>query len=381
MNLPPLGFIPDPVNLALDRILPSRRPPEGVLASRKFNQIVASLNAVGLIEPLSVTKSDKTTGLHLLLDGHMRWLALKQIGFADAPCLIATDDESYTYNNRINRLSSIQEHFMLRRAIERGVSPERLAKALSVDVSHIMKKMNLLEGICAEAAALLEDRQFSAEMARVIRKMKPTRQIECVELDLKHGQTDADLLVLDVQSHAVPPPIVDVWVVPICDRTSNENAADVSDRLRGHLIWLGNMGREVVVPAALAEQVELALPMPYSRALAQAADGQAILWNVPELSESAGARSLRASLLDVLRRAYRAVGQAVPPGLDPASSKAPSHDIATGDVGKGDLDLVFTLHFRARTTEAHRATFSTALHLAHKVDPYADQQQHWPPAD
>jgi hypothetical protein len=76
----------------------------------------------------------------------------------------------------------IQEHFMLRRAIERGVSPERLAKALSVDVSHILKKMNLLEGICPEAAELLEDRQFSAEMARVVRKMKPTRQIECIEL-------------------------------------------------------------------------------------------------------------------------------------------------------------------------------------------------------
>lgn len=71
---------------------------------------------------------------------------------------------------------------MLRRAIERGVSPERLAKALSVDVSHIMKKKNLLEGICPEAAELLEDRQFSAELARVVRKMKQTRQIECIEL-------------------------------------------------------------------------------------------------------------------------------------------------------------------------------------------------------
>lgn len=155
-------------------------------------------------------------------------------------------------------------------------------------------------------------------------------QIECVELDLKHGQTDADLLVLDVQSHAVPPPIVDVWVVPICDRTSNENAADVSDRLRGHLIWLGNMGRQVVVPASLADQVELALPMPYSRALAQTAEAQEILWNNPNLVESAGARSLRASLLDVLRQAYRAVGQAVPPGLDPTSRV---HDIAKPDAG------------------------------------------------
>nr|WP_254617394.1 plasmid partitioning protein RepB C-terminal domain-containing protein [Burkholderia metallica] len=58
----------------------------------------------------------------------------------------------------------------------RGVSPERLAKALSVDVSQIIKRMALLDGICAEATELLKDRQFSPELARALRKMKPTRQ-------------------------------------------------------------------------------------------------------------------------------------------------------------------------------------------------------------
>ena len=55
-------------------------------------------------------------------------------------------------------------------------------RRLSGDVSHIMKKMTLLDGICDEAAELLEDREFSAESSRVIRKMKATRQVECVEL-------------------------------------------------------------------------------------------------------------------------------------------------------------------------------------------------------
>ena len=97
-------------------------------------------------------------------------------------CLVAKDDESYTYNSRINRLSTVQEHFMIRRAIERGVSKERLARALSIDLTHIQKKINLLDGICPEAAELLTDRQFSANITGVIRKMKPTRQVECVEL-------------------------------------------------------------------------------------------------------------------------------------------------------------------------------------------------------
>jgi hypothetical protein len=184
MSRLPLGFIPEPITLALDRILPSRKTPEGLNTSRKFKQIMASMEAVGLIEPLSVGKADKATGQHILLDGHMRLLALRQLGYVDAPCLIATDDESYTYNNRINRISSIQEHHMLRRAVERGVSPERLAKALNVDISQIHKKVNLLEGICPEAVEMLKDQHFSANLGSVLRKLKPTRQVECVELML-----------------------------------------------------------------------------------------------------------------------------------------------------------------------------------------------------
>lgn len=124
------------------------------------------------------------TGQHILLDGHMRLLALRQLGYVDAPCLIATDDESYTYNNRINRISSIQEHQMLRRAVERGVTPERLAKALNVDISLIHKKVSLLDGICPEAVEMLKDQHFAANLGSVLRKLKPTRQVECVELML-----------------------------------------------------------------------------------------------------------------------------------------------------------------------------------------------------
>jgi RepB plasmid partitioning protein/ParB/Sulfiredoxin domain len=206
MSRPPLGFIPDPLTLPLDRILPSRKTPEGLHTSRKFKQIVASMEAVGLIEPLSVGKADKATGQHILLDGHMRLLALRELGYADAPCLIATDDESYTYNNRINRISSIQEHHMLRRAVERGVTPDRLAKALNVDVSHIHKKVNLLDGICPEAVEMLKDLHFAANLGSVLRKMKPTRQVECIELMLTAN--NMTVAYAEALLAATPPPLL-----------------------------------------------------------------------------------------------------------------------------------------------------------------------------
>ncbi len=183
MTTPPLGFILEPLLLPLSVILPSRKTPDGLLTSRKYKQVQTSIETVGVIEPLSVGKPDRA-GQYILLDGHTRLVALKNLGFDKAPCLVATDDESYTYNNRINRLSSIQEHLMIRRAVDRGVSPQKLAKALDVDISHIQKKLNLLDGICPEAAELLRDQNFSPNLGAVLRKLKPTRQVECVELML-----------------------------------------------------------------------------------------------------------------------------------------------------------------------------------------------------
>lgn len=182
MNQTSLGFIPEPITVTFENLLPSRKVPVGLATSRKYKQILSSINAVGLIEPLTIGKADKVGGMHILLDGHIRLLALKELGFIDAPCLVALDDESYTYNNRINRLSTIQEHFMICRAIDRGVTAARLAKSLDLDVEHITKKINLLDGICAEAVMLMRDKHFSPNLSPVLRKMKPTRQVEVVEL-------------------------------------------------------------------------------------------------------------------------------------------------------------------------------------------------------
>ena len=177
-----IGFDLEPLTVPVDKILPSRKTPVGVATSRKFMQIRSSIAEIGLIEPLSVGPADSKTGQHILLDGHIRLIALQELNHSAVLCLVAIDDESYTYNSRINRLSTIQEHYMIRRAIQRGVTPERLAKALSMDTRTITRKMVLLEGICPEAAELLKDRQFATDISRVLRKMKPTRQVECVEL-------------------------------------------------------------------------------------------------------------------------------------------------------------------------------------------------------
>jgi len=109
------------------------------------------------------------------------------LGLDVAPCLLARDDESFTYNNRVNRLSTIQEHVMIRRAIERGVGVERLARAFNVNLNSINRRANLLDGIAPQAIALLQDQQFTPDVTRILRNMKPARQVEAVELMVASG--------------------------------------------------------------------------------------------------------------------------------------------------------------------------------------------------
>jgi hypothetical protein len=96
-------------------------------------------------------------------------------------CTLSTDDEGYTYNKRVNYASHVAQHFMILRALENGVSEERLAEALSVDVKNIQKKRDLLNGICREAIQLLRNRPVAIEVFPILRRMKPVRQVEAAE--------------------------------------------------------------------------------------------------------------------------------------------------------------------------------------------------------
>ena len=177
-----LGFDLETYQIPLEELMPSKKVPDGVMSTRKFKQIVSSIREIGLIEPLSVIKPDADAPGFLLLDGNLRVLALKELGQETAPCLIAKDFETYTYNHRINRLSTVQEHYMLRRAIDKGVAKDRLARAFNVNLSTINSRINLLHGICPKAVELLQDHQFAPDVTRHLRKMKAARQIEAVEL-------------------------------------------------------------------------------------------------------------------------------------------------------------------------------------------------------
>jgi hypothetical protein len=177
-----MAFEPESVLIELSNLLPVKLLQKRVKNTRKYRQITASIVDIGIIEPPIVMRNGSKNGKFLLLDGHLRIEVLKDLGVESVTCLVATDDEAFTYNKRINRLATIQEHRMILKAIERGVPEDRIARALDVNVSTIKQKRRLLNGICSEVVELLKDKNCPINMFESLRKMKPMRQIEVVEL-------------------------------------------------------------------------------------------------------------------------------------------------------------------------------------------------------
>ena len=146
------------VTLPLTALRPIRQVKSGDSAFGKYRAILASIRQVGVIEPLIVYPEKGVPASYFLLDGHMRLKALQELKRTEAVCLISKDNDVLTYNTKVNRLSVIQEHAMIRRALDLGVTTEQIAQALDIDLGQVRGKATLLDGIHPEVVELLKDR-------------------------------------------------------------------------------------------------------------------------------------------------------------------------------------------------------------------------------
>jgi len=209
VNHPKLAFDQRSLVLPLEKIRPLRAVREPEKQYTRYRWIVSSIQMLGLIEPLIVHPLGGGKGMYHVVDGHLRLHAMQQLGIETAKCLIAREDECFTYNAHVNRLAPIQEHRMIAKAVASGVSVSAIAASLNLDEADVRSRLNLLNGIHPEAVELLKDKQMSPSAIRVLRRVSGVRQIEMAELmimmnDFTKGYAEALFVGTPVDQLAHP---------------------------------------------------------------------------------------------------------------------------------------------------------------------------------
>src|SRR5579862_5617576 len=88
------------MTLSIDAIHQLKQVSDDSKQTLKYRRIAKSIGEIGIIEPIVVAKMEGDDGKYLLLDGHLRLSVLADMNVVETRCLLANDDEAYTYNRR-----------------------------------------------------------------------------------------------------------------------------------------------------------------------------------------------------------------------------------------------------------------------------------------
>jgi len=162
------------VDIPILRLRPLR---ERKVAQREYDRILASIKAVGLIEPLVVYPEGDD---YVILDGVQRYRALVELGVEMVPCILGSQREAFTGNRMVSRVSPIQEHRMIEKSLGE-VDEESIAAALGIArIEHRLKK-TLLKQLHPDVAATYDANKINRVVARELTHVKPERQKEILQ--------------------------------------------------------------------------------------------------------------------------------------------------------------------------------------------------------
>lgn len=158
-------------DIPITRLRPLR---ERVIRPQDYERIVASIRAIGLIEPLIVYPEGDE---FVITEGVQRCRALTDLGVEIAPCIIGKRREAFTGNRMVNRISPLQEHRMIEKSLEE-LDESTIAKALGLSgISHRVKR-TLLKQLSPDVATAFDQGAITKSCALEMTFVKPERQDE-----------------------------------------------------------------------------------------------------------------------------------------------------------------------------------------------------------
>jgi len=144
------------------------------ISKREYDRIMASIKAIGLLEPLVIFPEGED---YVILDGAQRYRCLLDTGVEVVPCIVGKKREALTGNRMVNRVSPVQENRMIEESLQE-LDEQTIATALGISgIGHRLKK-TLLSHLNADVAAAFDQGKITQKCAGELTNVKPQRQKE-----------------------------------------------------------------------------------------------------------------------------------------------------------------------------------------------------------
>jgi ParB/RepB/Spo0J family partition protein len=181
--------------IGLDQILPDPENPRSDELT-EIEELAANIKAVGLINPLTVRDCgpiqpagaiDHSTSVpgYMIVAGHRRYEAVKQLGWKTVPCTLVNVEDpqalELALSENIMRVAMhpVDEHRAFVSLKLQGYSVKKIAKHYGVD-DRTVKQRLALGSIIPEFLALWRENKIEWDSVKQIAQMKPGKQRECL---------------------------------------------------------------------------------------------------------------------------------------------------------------------------------------------------------
>lgn len=159
----------------------------------QLQELAASIEAVGILQPLTVRKSGRE---YVVVSGNRRLMAARMAGLGEVPCLLLTVDAgdaeliALTENLQREDLHYFDEAQCLQEFLRHsGLTQSQAAAKLGRSQSAVANKLRLLR-LPQEVLTLLRKNGFTERHARALLRLPtPEAQKEGAELLVKEGWT------------------------------------------------------------------------------------------------------------------------------------------------------------------------------------------------
>ncbi len=166
-------FEVDGIDVEIESLNPlNERPNLNTEKHRGYRRILSSIRQIGLIEPICIYLEGDS---YIILDGYLRWLACKELGYEIVPCILYKDKEAYTFNRMVNNLSGFQEIKMMRKSLE-SLDEKTIADTFGLKNIRYRMAPTLVQQLHPSVAQAFEKELIGKTAALEMLCVKPERQ-------------------------------------------------------------------------------------------------------------------------------------------------------------------------------------------------------------